>query len=80
MSGSRILRRQILAVVEADSRVTPAEEVVPALTLTSSPRREAITYESDAGVALAHVGVLVGVDAHRRLWPQIMGWVEESVG
>lgn len=78
--GFKDITAPILAVVEADSRVTPAEEVVPALTLTSSPRREAITYESDAGVALAHVGVLVGVDAHRRLWPQIMGWVEESVG
>jgi polyhydroxyalkanoate synthase len=70
----------ILAVVESDSRVAPPEEVVPALTLTSSPRRDAITYESDAGVALAHVGVLVGVEAHRRLWPQIMGWIEEAVG
>jgi polyhydroxyalkanoate synthase len=69
----------ILAVVESDSRVAPPEEVVPALRLTSSPRRDAITYESDAGVALAHVGVLVGIEAHRRLWPEIMRWVEEVV-
>ncbi len=69
----------ILAVVESDSRVAPPEEVVPALTLTSSPRRQTFTYESDAGVALAHVGVLVGMDAHRRLWPQIMRWISETV-
>jgi polyhydroxyalkanoate synthase len=70
----------ILAVVERDSRVAPPQEVLPALAATSSAQRQVMTYESDAGVALAHVGVLVGAEAHHRLWPEVMGWIEETVG
>lgn len=29
----------------------------------------------DVGVGLRHVGVLVGANAHRRLWPQILAWM-----
>jgi poly[(R)-3-hydroxyalkanoate] polymerase subunit PhaC len=67
----------ILAVVERGSRVVPEEEILPALAATSSPRRKALAYDGDAGVALAHVGVLVGAEAHRRLWPQILDWVAQ---
>jgi polyhydroxyalkanoate synthase len=69
----------VLAVVERGSRVVPEAEVLPALATTSSPRREVLTYDGDAGVALAHVGVLVGQEAHRRLWPQILDWLREAV-
>lgn len=69
-----------MVVVESESRVVPAEEVLPALALTSSSRREILTYESEPGVALAHVGVLVGADAHRRLWPQLLDWISEVGG
>ena len=79
LSGQEIgladIAAPVLAVVERDSRVVPEEEVLPALAATSSPRRKVLTYEGDAGVALAHVGVLVGAQAHRRLWPQILDWV-----
>jgi polyhydroxyalkanoate synthase len=67
----------VLAVVERDSRVVPREDVLPALERTSSPRRLALTYDGEPGVALAHVGVLVGPDAHRSLWPRLLEWVAE---
>ena len=31
-----------------------------------------LEYGGDVGVALQHVGVLVGRSAHRDLWPQIL--------
>ncbi len=84
LSGTEIgladIAAPILAVIESDSRVVPQEEVVPALAATSSRRRQVLTHESDAGVALAHVGVLVGAEAHRRLWPQITDWIAETTG
>ena len=83
LSGAKIgfgeIAAPILAVVEKDSRVVPPQEVLPAVAATSSKLRQVMTYESDAGVALAHVGVLVGVEAHSRLWPQITGWIAETV-
>jgi polyhydroxyalkanoate synthase subunit PhaC len=70
----------ILAVVESESRVVPRDDVLPALERTSSPRREWLTFDSEPGVALAHVGVLVGPDAHRRLWPGLLDWIAEVAG
>jgi polyhydroxyalkanoate synthase len=70
----------IMAVVESESRVVPPEEVLPALQRTSSPRQEWLTYDSEPGVALAHVGVLVGSEAHRRLWPRLLAWMAEVSG
>jgi polyhydroxyalkanoate synthase subunit PhaC len=67
----------ILAVVESESRVVPPEDVLPALEHSASARAVALTYDSEPGVALAHVGVLVGPDAHRRLWPRILDWTAE---
>ncbi|MCI0430952.1 MAG: alpha/beta fold hydrolase [Rhodospirillales bacterium] len=68
----------LLAVIESESRVVPSEEVLPALRATSSPSCQVLTHDSDAGVALAHVGVLVGAEAHQRLWPRILDWIAET--
>jgi polyhydroxyalkanoate synthase len=32
-------------------------------------------YEGDVGVALQHVGMLVGSNAHQALWPEILQWL-----
>jgi polyhydroxyalkanoate synthase subunit PhaC len=84
VTGRRIglgdITAPILAVVESESRVVPPQDVLPALERTSSPRAVALTYDSEPGVALAHVGVLVGPDAHRRLWPRILSWTAEHCG
>jgi polyhydroxyalkanoate synthase len=63
----------IIAVVDAQSKVVPLasalDPIQPSLVLY---------YPREAGVALHHVGVLVGQGSHRRLWPiitkQIQVW------
>ena len=56
----------IIAVVDPQSNVVPLasalDPIQPSLVLY---------YQREAGVALHHVGVLVGPGAHRRLWPVI---------
>jgi poly[(R)-3-hydroxyalkanoate] polymerase subunit PhaC len=74
--GLALIRAPLLAVVEEESRVVPAGSLAPALAATASPERRVLTYESEAGVMLSHVGVLVGKLAHERLWPQIFAWIE----
>ncbi len=69
-----------LAVVESESRVVPPEGVLPALARTSAAQSRTMTWDSEPGVALAHVGVLVGPSAHRRLWPRILDWIKEVCG
>jgi polyhydroxyalkanoate synthase len=75
--GLKDITAPVIAVVESDSRVVPRADVLPALEHTSSPRREWLTYQNEPGVALAHVGVLVGPDAHRHLWPRLLRWIDE---
>jgi polyhydroxyalkanoate synthase len=81
ISGRRVglanIRAPVLAVVESESRVVPAGSVLSALERTASARRETLTYLSEPGVALSHVGVLVGPDAHHRLWPRLLRWLAE---
>jgi len=61
-----LARLPIIAVVDPQSNVVPLasalEPIQPSLVLY---------YQREAGVALHHVGVLVGPGAHRQLWPVI---------
>jgi polyhydroxyalkanoate synthase subunit PhaC len=66
----------VLAIVPRESRVVP-----PGSTLglfADLPMRElrVLHYDGEVGVAVQHVGPLVGPAAHRRLWPQILAWIE----
>lgn len=40
-------------------------------------RWKALWYTRGRGAALRHVGILIGPNAHRRLWPQIETWMRE---
>jgi len=65
----------ILAVVDPRSRVVPRASVRPFLDAAGTLDTTLLEYGGDTGVALQHLGVLVGPIAHRRLWPQILDWV-----
>ena len=65
----------ILAVLDPRSRIVPASSVEAYRTRTRSKDVRFIDYDGDAGVMIQHVGVLVGENAHRLIWPQIQAWV-----
>lgn len=70
----------VLAVVDPESDVVPPSSVVPFLDALPDRNWTLLHYEGDTGVALRHVGVLVGRNAHRILWPEIFSWVRMSAG
>jgi hypothetical protein len=37
-----------------------------------------LNYDGDVGVNLQHVGVLVGKNAHAKIWPAIFDWLGEA--
>src|SRR5713101_3652087 len=39
--------------------------------------KQVLRYDGDRGVALQHVGVLVGQTAHHRVWPKILRWIDK---
>lgn len=64
----------LLCVVDPRCRVVPPESVLPFYASVGSTDKTLIHYDGDVGVSLQHIGVLVGREAHRQLWPKILRW------
>ncbi len=60
----------VAAIVDHTSRLVPASSTLQEL---SSPT--VFVYEPEIGVALQHVGSLVGRRAHREIWPHVIDWL-----
>ena len=67
----------------ADPQYVPAEEphsppstILPLQAAARNPRNRLIRYDGEHGVALQHVGILVGRYAHHRVWPEILDWID----
>ena len=74
--GPSDLRSPLLCVHDPRSKVIPPSSVLPFHEAAASVSKALLRYEGDIGVNLQHVGVLVGRQAHARLWPAIFSWLE----
>ncbi len=72
--GPDSLVTPMLSVVNPSSDVIPPSSVVPFHEAAASSVKELLLYPGDHGVALQHVGMLVGRTAHTRMWPRIIAW------
>jgi polyhydroxyalkanoate synthase subunit PhaC len=70
----------VLAVVDPESDVVPPSSVMPFLDALPDRNWTLLHYGGDTGIALRHVGVLTGRNAHRILWPEILAWIRMSAG
>ena len=72
MLGGRPVDPAVLAAMPIIAVVDPESEVVP-LASALDPIQPSLVlyYQREAGVALHHVGSLVGQGAHKQLWPVI---------
>ena len=66
----------IFSVFRPHSLLVPPATILPLLAAAANSRNRSMRYDGEHGVALQHVGVLVGRRAHRRLWPEILDWIE----
>ncbi|MDQ3764617.1 MAG: alpha/beta fold hydrolase [Actinomycetota bacterium] len=73
--GPGTLSVPLLTVVDPRSRIIPPRSIIPFHDAAAAPVKRLLEYHGDVGVALQHVGVLVGRNAHRRLWPEILRWL-----
>jgi polyhydroxyalkanoate synthase subunit PhaC len=74
------VRSPILSVVNSRSDIVPPAAVLPFLNAVATAEKKTLDYLGDVGVALQHVGVLVGPSAHRWLWPEILVWMRGPRG
>jgi polyhydroxyalkanoate synthase subunit PhaC len=64
-----------LAVVNTSDEIAPAASLRPFTDAMPGDVR-VIEYPGEVGVGLQHLAVLLGRQAHARLWPQIVSWLE----
>jgi polyhydroxyalkanoate synthase subunit PhaC len=77
--GPADLQAPLLTVVDPRSAVIPMHSVLPFYEASASKNKLMINYDGDVGVNLQHVGVLVGKNAHAKIWPAIFDWMERTV-
>jgi polyhydroxyalkanoate synthase subunit PhaC len=68
----------LLAVADARCEIVPPAAIRPFIETVSSKHKRLLWYEGDTGVALQHVGMLVGETAHAHLWPEISRWMRAA--
>lgn len=69
------IKAPVLSVMDRRSLIVPPQSVLPFHRILRDVEQKVIPYEGDVGVALQHVGMLVGRRAHQALWPEIVGWL-----
>jgi polyhydroxyalkanoate synthase subunit PhaC len=73
--GPESMTVPMLTVVDPRSSAIPASSIVPFHHAAASTHKTLLDYHGDRGVALQHVGVLVGQRARTALWPRIISWL-----
>jgi polyhydroxyalkanoate synthase subunit PhaC len=68
----------LLCVIDPRCTLVPPEAVMPFVDAVASREKIVLHYEGDVGVALQHVGPLVGRRAHLHLWPRIVEWIAKT--
>ena len=72
----RAITAPLLSVVTQDSVIAPADAVRTFHDCVGSSEKCLLTYSGDVGVALQHVGALVGERAGRDIWPRVFAWLD----
>ena len=65
-----------LAVVNAADEIAPLTSIKPCIDAMPVTDVRIIEYPGETGVGLQHLGILVGRQAHARVWPEIISWLK----
>ena len=76
-AAARNVVAPLLIVAARDCPIVPPQAILPFERAAGATDKRLLWYGGDVGVALRHVGVLIGANAQRLLWPEILRWVEE---
>lgn len=73
--GPSSLSVPTLAVVNTADEVAPVASVKPFIDAMPAGSAHLIAYPGEVGVGLQHLAILVGRQAHARVWPQVTSWL-----
>jgi polyhydroxyalkanoate synthase len=77
-AGPAGLTAPLLCILDPRCVLVPPGSVLPFVDAAASRDKTVLRYEGDVGVALQHVGPLVGRNAHALLWPKILDWLARA--
>jgi polyhydroxyalkanoate synthase len=80
IASPKAIEAPLLSIIDPRCRLVPPQAVLPFLRSTQSQDIKLLWYEGDTGVALQHVGMLVGHKAHTHLWPKAIRWMQTYRG
>jgi polyhydroxyalkanoate synthase len=66
----------LLSVYQPSGTIATAESVLAFHRAAGSSDKQLVPYCGDVGVALQHVGPLVGDNAYRQVWPRVFNWLD----
>lgn len=72
------IRAPALCVVDPRSRLVPPGSMIDPLNRGGPRELATLVYSGDPGVALQHLGPLIGQSAHEGLWPRITAWIHRQ--
>jgi polyhydroxyalkanoate synthase len=73
--GPASLSVPTLAVVNTVDEIAPLASIKPCIDALPTKDARIIEYKGEIGVGLQHLGILVGREAHARVWPEIFSWL-----
>jgi polyhydroxyalkanoate synthase len=68
-----------LVILEPSSRLVPPGSALGIFASLPTRALHVFRYRKEVGVAVQHVGALVGRRAHRLLWPKILDWMTAQI-
>ena len=71
------VRAPLLCVLDRQCRVVPPEAILPFYQAAGSSDKRLLWHARERGLSFQHVGVLVGREAHRQLWPLVVRWLHD---
>jgi polyhydroxyalkanoate synthase len=76
-AAARDVAAPLLVVADRRCPIVPPQAVLPFMEVAGAADKTLVWYEGDTGVALRHLGPLIGAGALRELWPRILSWIIE---
>jgi polyhydroxyalkanoate synthase len=76
----RNIKAPLLSVYQPSSASIQSDAVLAFHRAAGSADKELVPYCGDVGVALQHVGPLVGENAFRQVWPRVFNWLDRISG
>jgi poly[(R)-3-hydroxyalkanoate] polymerase subunit PhaC len=74
--GPQRVSAPTLAIVNTADDIAPFQSVEPFIESLATPDARIIQYPGEIGVGLQHLGLLIGRQAHARIWPAIISWMD----